>query len=214
MRSLITYLPLSLLVLVIFQSDGYAIILKLSRSSGEVRGQYGKSSRLDGVEHLKRSYSSISAEHDWGKWFGSSSFTTNNYSEDKSDYEESAIAIKIGKSFGNKSNQLGLVVGLTQNHIYTPQVGELSKASFMGKGFGVKIRSNFLIYEFFTQDFGAVEFGELSSSGKGFSHKVSLNLGKKFKYGLYYLSETYDFQGDASYLRNSQSIGAYVGYEW
>ena len=72
--------------------------------------------------------------------------------------------------------------------------------------------TSFLSYELLSQVSGELKVGDLSTTEKELSHKISLNLGKKFKYGLYYLSKTQSFSGDLSYYRNSQSIGAYIGY--
>lgn len=188
-------------------------MLKISRSIGETRGQYGTGSNLDGVEKLQRNYTSLSVEKDWRKWFGSTSFSNNNYSESDSAHPESVIDIKFGKSFGNKTDQLGLFLGLSQNDLYIPLNTGLEKASFLGKGVGIRITSTFLTYEFFSQASGSLEVGGLSTSGREISHKVSLNLGKKFKYGLYYFSKTQDFSGELSYYRNSQGFGIYVGYK-
>jgi hypothetical protein len=216
-RALFAYLPICLFALIIFQNNSYALVLKISRSVGETRGQYGKNSSLDGVERLQRSYTSFSVEKDWDKWFGSSSFTNNNYSENDSGHPESIIDVKLGKSFGNKANQLGFFLVLSQNNNYIPlhsgSVSELEKVGFLGKGGGIRITSSFLSYELLGQVSGELKVGDLSTTEKELSHKVSLNLGKKFKYGLYYFSKTQDFSGELSYYRNSQGFGIHVGYK-
>jgi hypothetical protein len=213
-KALFAYLPICLFALIIYQNNSYALVLKISRSVGEVRGQYGKNSSLDGVEQLQRSYNVISVEHDWKKWFGSSSFSRNDYSESNSAQSESVMDIKFGRSFGNKSNHLGLFFGLSQNNLYIPLNTDLEETSFLGKGAGIRVTSSFLTYDFFSQVSGNLEVGGLSTAGKEVSHKVSLNLGKKFKYGLYYLTKTQDFSGELSYYRNAQSIGFYLGYQF
>lgn len=193
-------------------------MLKISRSVGETRGQYGKDSSLDGVERLQRSYTTITVDHDWGKWLGSSSFSSNDYSETDSSHPESAIDVKFGKSFGSKTNQLGFFLALSQNNNYIPvrmnSATQLEKISFLSKGVGVRVTSSFLSYELFSQVSGNLKLRGLSTTERKLSHKISLNLGKKFKYGLYYLSKTQGFSGDLSYYRNSQSIGIYIGYEF
>ncbi len=213
MKALFAYLPICLFALIIFQNNSFALVLKISRSVSEVRGQYGKNSSLDGVERLQRSYTSFSVEKDWKKWFGSSSFSSNDYSESNSAQSESVMDIKFGRSFGNKTNQLGLFFGLSQNNLYIPLNTDLEEASLLGKGAGIRVTSSFLTYEFFSQLSGSLEVGGLSSTGKEISHKVSLNLGKKFKYGLYYFSKIQDFSGELSYYRNSQGFGIYIGYK-
>ncbi|MDC1175292.1 hypothetical protein OAT67_07840 [Bacteriovoracaceae bacterium] len=206
-------MPICLFSLIIFQNNCYALSFKISRSVGESRGQYGKNSSLDGVERLQRSYTSFSVEKGWKKWFGSSSFSNNDYSESNSAQSESVMDIKFGRSFGNKSNQLGLFFGLSQNNLYIPLNTDFEEASFLGKGAGIRVTSSFLTYEFFSQASGSLEVGGLSTTSKEISHKVSLNLGEKFKYGLYYFSKTQDFSGELSYYRNSQGLGIYVGYK-
>ncbi len=216
MRTLFYYFPVFLFALIIFQNNSYALTFKISKSIGETRRQYGKDSSLDGVEQLQRNTNTISIEHEWGKWLGSSSFSSNDYSESDSEHPESAIDVKFGKSFGNKTNQLGFFLALSQNNNYIPvrmnSATQLEKISFLSKGVGIRITSGFLVYELFTQVFGDLRVAGLSTTEKELSHKISLNLGKKFKYGLYYLSKTQDFSGELSYYRNSQSIGIYIGY--
>ncbi len=193
-------------------------MLKISRSAGEARTQYGKNSSLDGVEQLHRSYNTISAEHDWDKWFGSSSFSNNNYSENGPNYPEQIINVRYGRSFGSKTNQLGFFLGITQSNLYIPvrtnSATELEKVSFLSKGGGVRVISNLLSYELYYENYGEIEVESLNTTGKEVSHKVSLNLGKKIKYGLYYFSKTQDISGEYFCYRTSQGLGAYIGYKF
>jgi hypothetical protein len=191
-----------------------AVSFKASKLVGEARSLYGKKSILIGTKVQRIDHYSISLEKDWKDWFGSSSLSKNRFSGDGFDYTESKFDINIGRIFGRPANHFGIYLGISQMTNYFLLESKLKKIHSLGKGFGVRITSYFLSYEYFSQLAESFEIDDLSTDGTVISYKVSLNLGKKFKYGLYYLSTTRNFSGEYSLRRNVQGGGVYMGYQF
>lgn len=212
------YLCTFILVSLFSFSNLYALEVNLSTNPVEARAYYGTNTSLDGVEKLNRSIQTVTLKiNHWKSYFLDFFYSQNAYSEDETEVE-SGSGIRFGRFWGNKTNQLAIFLGATQQSNYIPVdesgVKTLKQVGFLGKGLGLRLVSGVLSYEYYYESYGEDSINKSTIEGVEFSHKLSLNFGKKLLYGIFYLSKTQDYGTDISYYRHSQGLGAYLGFNF
>lgn len=216
MKSIVALITFSLFF---YAGDTFALALNISVNSVEARSFYGTNNSLDGVEKLDRSVQTVTLKfNDWKRYFLDGFYSQNAYSDDETEVE-SGVGIRFGRFWGNKKNQLAIFLGATQLTNYIPVDESSSKVlkqvGFLGKGLGLRLVSGVLSYEYYYESYGEDSINKSTIEGVEFSHKLSLNFGKKtLLYGLFYLSKTQDYGTEISYYRHSQGLGAYLGFNF
>jgi hypothetical protein len=202
------------IIFLIFTNDLFAFSFDISHSIHETRSQYGSNNSLSGVETLERTEQSIRVSENWSQYSFSLYYNQNAYSEAQ-DQKESGIGLKFGMTFDLSKSLLSIFIVGSKRELYLPvytTATNLEKVSFIGKGGGVRLKKDFIGYEYYYESYGDLTVASQSTTGKEFTHKIFLEFGSSFNYGVFYFNRTQDFTGTISSYKNSQGIGFNLGF--
>jgi hypothetical protein len=214
-------MSIKLLILFIFifsNTNAYALTLKLSRVMGSERAEFGESG-IKGVLQLSSSGTVFDIETD-DTWFYGLTYSNYNFEANNASISEGESSWDLygGRSFGRSKNKLSFIVGVGSSSNSLPtlesSVVKFKQTSFNTKLLSTRLTTEFLSFQYYLWTFDSSKVGELEIHGKRISHKVSFNLGKKLKYGVYYLNQKYDLVGEHDNWKNQSLYGIYVGFKW
>ena len=202
------------IIFLIFSNDLFAFNFDISHSIHETRSQYGSNNSLSGVETLERTEQSIRVSENWSQYNFSLYYNQNAYSEAQSQ-KESGIGLRFGMTFDLRKSLLSIFIVGSKRELYLPvytTATNLEKVSFIGKGVGARLKKDFIGYEYYYESYGDLTVASQSTTGKEFAHKIFLEFGSRFNYGIFYFNRTQDFTGTISSYKNSQGIGFNLGF--
>jgi hypothetical protein len=197
-----------------------ALEIKAGYLGGTGNGSFGQN-RTEGVTSYSLAGHIFSIEHDFQRFFVLLDIQRLKVNSNKSidSLQDFSHSLFVGKKFGSRDNYLSLMLGISpQTRIFgtVDSMNEIKLESKSGLSLvsGFRINSKFLSYDFVYNYYPQYKLDIYKMNGKMLSHRVSLNFGKKFKYGLFYLTERSDLGGDYINWRSTDFLGLYIGWKF
>jgi hypothetical protein len=191
--------------------------LKLGYVSGEHALHFGDS-RTRGVGYFQVKGFDLAFEKRMGNYFALANLQMLQVDQKQQKLNENSTDLSFGRKFGAEQNYLAIMLGasMQQRVLGTSIDGVANFKSYRALSSlgGIRINSAFLSYDFNYHHYMNTKIEQSEMKGKMVSHRVALNLGKKFRYGLYYLSQRLELEGEHFNWRATDFVGAYLGWSF
>ena len=150
------------------------------------------------------------------KWQTSGVLATENFAIKRSSYQNKSFQLTATRLFGARGNSLGTKLGVVHKEEIVLSGGDISSQVYSTSTLkqllfivGIEVNSNFLSYSVTT--FSTKSKSKSYSSTYEQVNKVVLNLGRKYKYGLFFENNYKEFKGKSlKLLHLSNSYGVHI----
>lgn len=217
------FAQITIFLLILYHPSVDALILKAGQVSGNGRGQFG-SSDFEGVLSYQRTGSVIDLESEGSKWFFGLHNASFKYVIKDSNVNEAEtitdiwVARRFGKVSKKKRSFVAFYAGAGTAALALPTNDngtlKLESATYQTKMLSVAMAMNKLHYQYTFRNFEASKVDAYVSKGKRISQKVSLDFGRKLKYGVFFEAHQLDLQGEHLNWRYEDTFGAYFGWSF